>query len=243
MKAAQKNQEQNQSRIRDLMTMRYLKPLFISLGLMFFQQLSGVNAVIFYTESIFEKSQSSISANLSSIFVGIANFVATIGSNIVIDKVGRKVLLNISASLMALSLLVSGGFYLAQHKEHDISEYGWVPLVTFIIYVIAFSIGYGPIPWLMMGEIFPAKIRGSAASVATAFNWSCSFVVTKIFQDLMKNFGAHGTFWCFGAICAVSIVFVLMFVPETKSHSLEHIEEKLMRKKVPKKPKVEITKL
>jgi len=217
--------------VRDLMKVAYLRPLLISLGLMFFQQLSGINAVIFYTVSIFEKSGGSVDSNLSSIIVGLANFFATLGSNLVIDKVGRKVLLNISGFFMGLSLSVLGGFFIMQHLDHDISFLGWLPLASFIVYIIAFSIGYGPIPWLMMGEIFPSKVRGHAASVATAFNWACSFAVTKCYNDLTEAVGAHGAFWFFGGLCFLSIIFVVLFVPETKGHSLENIEKHMMNKK------------
>ena len=99
-----KSSARESSGIRDLLQMAYVKPLLISLGLMFFQQLSGVNAVIFYTVSIFEKSRGTIVSNLSSIIVGLANFVATLGSNMVIDRLGRKLLLNVSGVFMALSL-------------------------------------------------------------------------------------------------------------------------------------------
>ena len=208
-----------------------MKPLMISMGLMFFQQLSGVNAIIFYTVKIFEKSQGSIDSNLSSIIVGLANFFATLGSNSVIDRVGRKVLLNISGLLMALSLIILGAFFFMQHSESDVSNLGWLPLATFITYITAFSIGYGPIPWLMMGEIFPSKVRGHAASVATAFNWTCSFIVTKTFSDLMDTVGAYGTFWFFGIVCLLSVIFVTLFVPETKGHSLEDIENHMLKKK------------
>lgn len=136
--------------VRELMKMAYLRPLLISLGLMFFQQLSGINAVIFYTVSIFEKSGGSVDSNLSSIIIGLANFIATLGSNMVIDRVGRKVLLNISGFFMAVSLGALGVFFILQHLEHDLEHVGWLPLATFIVYIVAFSIGYGPIPWLMV---------------------------------------------------------------------------------------------
>lgn len=89
-----------------------------------------------------------------------------------------------------------------------------------------------------MGEIFPSKVRGHAASVATAFNWACSFIVTKTFNDLLETLGAHGAFWFFGILCFISIFFVIAFVPETKGYSLEAIEQKMLEKS--KKPKAAI---
>ena len=78
-----------------------------------------------------------------------------------------------------------------------------------------------------MGEILPAKIRGSAASVVTGFNWFCTFVVTKTFQDVTSALGEDGAFWMFGLICVVGLVFVIAFVPETRGRSLEEIEKRL----------------
>ena len=103
---------------------------------------------------------------------------------------------------MMLSLLAFGGYFFAKESRfcsiraqkylffhiHDyIISYlppGWIPLVALMVYVVSFSIGFGPIPWLMMGELFPSRIRGAAASIATAFNWTCTFIVTKSFMDL-----------------------------------------------------------
>lgn len=92
-----------------------------------------------------------------------------------------------------------------------------------------------------MGEIFPGKVRGHAAAVATAFNWACSFAVTKSFNDLIESVGAHGAFWFFGIFCFLSIFFVTLFVPETKGHSLENIEKRMMEKKPSKE--IELTRL
>jgi len=85
---------------------------------------------------------------------------------------------------MIVTLSILGGFFYCKTYGPDVSHLGWLPLTCFVIYILGFSLGFGPIPWLMMGEILPAKIRGPAASVVTAFNWFCTFVVTKTFQDL-----------------------------------------------------------
>lgn len=172
----------------DLMKKSNLKPLSISLGLMFFQQLSGINAVIFYTVSIFEDAGSTIDKNLCTIIVGVVNFMATFFGILLIDRLGRKILLYISGTAMTITLATLGTFFYMKNAGSDVSSIGWLPLASFVIYVLGFSLGFGPIPWLMMGEILPAKIRGTAASVATAFNWSCTFIVTKSFADMIGEF-------------------------------------------------------
>lgn len=88
---------------------------------------------------------------------------------------------------MILSLGVFGAyFYLKDYSSKEVvgETPGWIPLIALMVYVVSFSIGFGPIPWLMMGEVFPSRIRGTAASFATAFNWACTFLVTKTFMDL-----------------------------------------------------------
>ncbi|XP_044020908.1 facilitated trehalose transporter Tret1-like isoform X2 [Aphidius gifuensis] len=216
-----------QSPVYEMLKKKNLKPLLISLGLMFFQQFSGINAVIFYTVQIFEMAGSSVPKNTSTIIVGIVNFASTFIATALIDRLGRKVLLYISTIAMITTLFSLGTFFYIKEKypDVDIINYGWVPLTSLVIFVIGFSLGFGPIPWLMMGEILPASIRGPAASVATAFNWFIVFTVTKTFQDTMSAIGAGPTFWIFGAICCVALIFVIIWVPETRGRSLEEIEK------------------
>uniref|UniRef100_A0A1B6E2N3 Major facilitator superfamily (MFS) profile domain-containing protein n=1 Tax=Clastoptera arizonana TaxID=38151 RepID=A0A1B6E2N3_9HEMI len=223
----QAEKDDGSSACSELFSKRYARPLLISIGLMFFQQMSGINAVIFYTVRIFQDAGSTIDENLCTIIVGIVNLASTFIATMLIDRLGRKILLYASSMLMTLTLLTLGTFFYFKSRGTDVSEYGWLPLMSFVIFVIGFSVGFGPIPWLMMGEILPAKIRGSAASLATAFNWSCTFVVTKTFTDMIALVGSHGAFWIFGGICFTGLFFVIIFVPETQGKSLEDIERNL----------------
>lgn len=149
----------SQNAIFDLLKRSNLKPLLISLGLMLFQQLSGINAVIFYTVQIFKDAGSTIDGFLCTIIVGVVNFIATFIATILIDRLGRKMLLYISASAMIVTLMTLGSFFYYKDQGHDISNIGWLPLAAFVIYVLGFSLGFGPIPWLMMGEILPGEIE------------------------------------------------------------------------------------
>ncbi|EDV36754.1 uncharacterized protein Dana_GF13115, isoform A [Drosophila ananassae] len=224
---AEADSQANQNYVVELMKPRNLKPLSISLGLMFFQQFSGINAVIFYTVSIFKDAGSTIDSYVCTIIVGVVNFMATFVATALIDKVGRKILLHFSNFAMILTLSILGAFFYCKDNGPDVSDLGWLPLTCFVVYVIGFSMGFGPIPWLMMGEILPAKVRGPAASVVTSFNWACTFIVTKTFQDMIDSLGTHGAFWLFAAVCVVGVFFVIFFVPETRGKTLEEIEQKL----------------
>lgn len=98
---------------------------------------------------------------------------------------------------MIITLATLGGYFYVKESGGDVSTIGWLPLSCLVIYVLSFSLGFGPIPWLMMGEILPAKIRGTAASVATGFNWSCTFIVTKTFADLISKISIEFDFLLF----------------------------------------------
>ncbi|CAB0016587.1 unnamed protein product [Nesidiocoris tenuis] len=233
MNKAAESEEESSVSIQDLFQKCYLWPLSIALGLMFFQQFSGINAMIFYTVEIFEDAGSTIDSNLAAIIVGLVNLSSTLVATFLIDRLGRKILLYISSSLMAITLASLGAFfYMKEVIEMDVTHLGWLPLASFVVFVIGFSLGAGPIPWLMMGEILPAKIRGRAASIATGFNWTCTFIVTKTFVDMKTYLGPHGAFWTFGVVCTIFLVFTIAFVPETQGKSLADIERKFRGEKV-----------
>lgn len=126
-----------------------LKPLLISITLMFFQQFSGINAVIFYAIQIFKNSGSSIDDNLSAITIGLVNLAATLLSTVLVDRVGRKILIYASNAIMILTLACYGTYLYYQKNNTDVGNVGWLPLFCLMIYVVGFSLGMGPIPWLM----------------------------------------------------------------------------------------------
>lgn len=220
--------EAGDSTFKEIISRKYLKSISISLGLMFFQQLSGINAVIFYTVDIFKMSGSAVDEHLSTIIVGLVNFISTFIATALIDRAGRKILLYISSVTMTITLVILGSFFFVRDNlELDVTNLGWLPLTSVMIYLLGFSLAFGPIPWLMMGEILPARIRGAAASICTAFNWLCTFTVTKTFHNIIDAISPAGTFWLFGCICFIGLFFVIVCVPETRGKSLDEIENKL----------------
>ncbi|CAH0405429.1 unnamed protein product [Chilo suppressalis] len=210
-----------------LFSKKYLPAIGISLGLMIFQQLSGINAIIFYAEEIFLMAGSSIDKNLSSIIIGIVNFISTFIATVLIDRLGRKMLLYISCVSMIVTMVTLGAYCYLNDSGVDVKNLGWLPLACLVIYVLGFSVGFGPVPWLMLGEILPSKIRGVAAAMATTTNWTCAFIVTKTFKNVSIALKMYGAMWLFTIICFIGLLFVIFFVPETRGISLEEIEKKL----------------
>ncbi|KAK9501849.1 hypothetical protein O3M35_012500 [Rhynocoris fuscipes] len=202
--------------------------LAVGLGVMLFQQLSGINAVVFYTSTIFESAGSSLDPAVATIIVGAIMFVATFVSTLVVDKLGRKPLLFASDLVMALAALILGVFFwILAHDKETALKIGWLPLTCLSVFIILFSLGYGPIPWMFIGEIFPPAIKGPASSIACLFNWVCAFLVTLLFPIISAAIGQGPTFWIFTIISLIGTVFVFFLVPETKGKSLNDIQKEL----------------
>ncbi|XP_043278857.1 facilitated trehalose transporter Tret1 isoform X2 [Venturia canescens] len=203
-----------------------IKGLIIAFGLMFFQQLSGVNAIIFYAGGIFAQATGS-NASWPTIVVGAMQVIAVFVSTIIVDKLGRRLLLLISSVSMCITTLILGVYFYCDEFGPSMENVRWLPLLCICGFIILFSIGFGPIPWMMMGEIFSSQIKGVAGSSACLFNWLMAFVVTKFYGDVKSAIGPYGAFWIFSAICGLSVVFVFFLVPETKGKTLDQIQMEL----------------
>ena len=127
-------------------------PFAMAMMVMLLQQLSGINAVIFYTTDIFEDAGSSIESDLATIIVGLVQMVSTFAAVVLVDRLGRKVLLLLSDAVMAVCLLALGVYFYMESAGTADESLGWLPLVSLMLYIFAFSIGLGPIPWLMMSK-------------------------------------------------------------------------------------------
>lgn len=202
-----------------------LRPLVVALMLMVGQQLSGVNAVIFFSVNIFNSAKTNLNSLLENIIVGGVQVVATALAAILIDKLGRRILLISSALIMIISLYGLGLYFWIQKSHPDVANsISFLPLSSLCLYIFAFSIGFGPIPWLMMSEIFSPEVKGITSSISSAFNWSLAFFVTEFFQPVVKEVGSAGTFWSFAIILLLVMTFTVFFIPETKGKSLQEIQ-------------------
>lgn len=124
------------------------KAILISFGLMFFQQLSGINAVIFYTSTIFADANVQLKPEIATIIIGIVQVIATFIATLTIDKLGRRLLLIVSDSLMALCTLILGIYSAIRVLDHEAVEgLGWLSLLSLSVFIVAFSLGFGPVPW------------------------------------------------------------------------------------------------
>ncbi|XP_073282381.1 sugar transporter ERD6-like 4 [Primulina huaijiensis] len=213
-------------RFTDLKLRRYWLPLMIGIGLLLLQQLSGANGVIFYSATIFESAGIS-SSNAATVGVGTIQVIATAISTWLVDRTGRRVLLLVSSSGMAISLfLVSVSFVVKGFVVEDSSLYdifGILSVVGVVCMILSFSLGMGPIPWLIMSEILPIKIKSLGGSVATLANWFVSWVITMT-APLLLAWSSGGTFSIYMIVSLFTLAFVAIWVPETKGKTLEEIQ-------------------
>jgi len=198
------------------------KRLAVGMLLALFSQVTGVNAVLYYGSIIIREhfpTQSAGMALASNVIIGIVNLIATLVAMVFLDRWGRRVILMTASGGMALALacLVIG-----------LNVHGAPPslmLLSILFYVAFFAFGMGPGPWLIISEIFPTKVRGRAASIATATLWSGALLVTFTFLSLVNVLKLWGIFAVFGALSFICFLYVWKAVPETKGRTLEQIQE------------------
>jgi len=201
------------------------KPLIVGVALAVFQQITGINTVIYYAPTIFQSAgmSSASVAILATAGVGLVNVIMTVVAMRLLDVVGRRALLLWGLGGMIVMLLVlAAGFALGTG--------GWVALVTVgsvAAYVGFFAIGLGPVFWLLISEIFPLAVRGRGMSVATVANWGSNFAVTLVFPPLVAALGSASAFLAFAVLSVGAFIFTLRMVPETSGRSLEEIEAQL----------------
>ncbi len=192
---------------------------FVGIGLAIFQQITGVNTIIYYSPEILRMAgyPSAQAAIVAAGIIGVVNVLITIVSIFLIDRLGRRFLLLFGTAGMAVSLTLVG---LAFHSHTT----GKPVFYAVIAYIVFFGISLGPVVWLIISEIYPTKIRGKAMSLATLTVWGANWVVAGTFLSLTHGVGFTGTFWIYAVICLFAFLFCFAFVPETKNKSLEDIE-------------------
>jgi len=203
---------------------RSLRPaLVVGIGLAIFQQVTGINTVIYYAPTIIQSAgiPSASGAILATAGIGMVNVLMTIVSMWLLDRAGRRPLLLVGICGMIISLGLLG---LAFHTQSG-GRLAWVAVITLMAYVASFAISLGPIFWLLIAEIYPLKVRGLAEGVAATTNWVANLAVSLTFLSLVQALGASTTFWVYGGLAVGALLFSYYVVPETKGRTLEEIEQ------------------
>lgn len=196
--------------------------LVVGLLLSFFQQVTGINAVIYYAPDIFQLVgyPTDESAILATVGVGGINVIATILAVWLLDKAGRRKLLLIGLVGMFVSL---GCIALAFYNKSPALD--TISMIALMSYVAFFAIGLGPVTWVIISEIYPLAVRGKAMSLATLVNWVFNYLLALTFIDIVGSLGTGPTFMIFAALCVLAFIFILKMVPETKGKKLGEIQK------------------
>ena len=202
-----------------------VKPaLIIGVSVAIFQQLTGINTVIYYAPTIFQFAgiTSASSAILATVAVGVVNVIFTVVAIALLDRVGRRPLLLIGLAGMTFSLTLLGAVFFLPSL---LSSLGDLAVVGLMLYVASFAIGLGPVFWLLISEIYPLRVRGLAMSIASEANWGSNLIIALTFLTLVQVLGRSGTFWLYALVGVGAWIFAFLLVPETKGKTLEEIEE------------------
>jgi sugar porter (SP) family MFS transporter len=205
------------------------RPLMIGVGLAVFQQITGINAIIYYADQIFGFAGFSTpqdQAAATTWAIGAVNVLATFVAVAYVDRFGRKPLLLIGLVGMGTSLAVVGFCFLKLDDATGQGESmaGIFTLVALVVFIASFAFSLGPIVWTIINEIFPNRVRGRGVAIATAANWASAWLVSQFFLTLIDAIGKSATFWLFAGFSVLAYLFIVRFVPETKGRTLEEIE-------------------
>jgi SP family xylose:H+ symportor-like MFS transporter len=198
--------------------------IIISILMAAFQQLTGINVVLYYAPKIFQNSGIKLDISLlQTILVGIVNLIFTVVAIFTVDKLGRKPLLIVGGSIMGIAMTAIGFTFYGENM-------GILALIFILLYIAGFAMSWGPVMWVVLSEMFPNSIRG-AMSIATATVWITDLIISWSFPVLDGNTWLvdkfhHGfAYWLYAGICILAVIFVWKMVPETKGKTLEQIEK------------------
>ncbi|MEO7193671.1 MAG: sugar porter family MFS transporter [Pseudonocardiaceae bacterium] len=218
---------QRKSTARDLLNPKIRRALRIGIALAIFQQITGINTIIYYAPTLLSAAGFGASAALAAnVGFGIVNVSMTMVAIWLLDRTGRRPLLLSGTTGMAVGMATLAlTFLIGGSQLHGPGAV--VAIIGLFVYTGSFAVGLGPVFWLLISEIYPVKIRGRAMSVATIANWGANFVVTVSFLTLLAAIGDAGTFFLFGFLTLVALGYFYRQVPETKNRTLPEIERDL----------------
>ncbi|TCT41107.1 sugar porter (SP) family MFS transporter [Martelella mediterranea] len=189
------------------------------------QQLSGINAIIYYAPEIFKQAGFSgqMTQLLATVGVGVVNVALTIVAMYLVESIGRRKLLILGFVGTSISMAVVTGATMAA-----IPASPYIALFGIFAFIAFFAVSLGPLPWLYMSELFPLRLRPRGMALASVANWFFNFIVALLFPVLLSGIGIVGTFGIFTICCVAGIIYAIAVAPETKGVSLEEIEQRMV---------------
>lgn len=217
-------QEDHKEKLKDLWLPAFRPILTMGITIAVFQQITGINAILYYAPEIIKKTGvNNENALLQTIGIGIIMFLFTLVAIWMVDKVGRKILLLMGCAIMGLSLVGVASCFHFQYFEN------YLVLLFLMLYIAGFSASLGSVTWVILSEIFPNRIRGLALSVSTLLLWIADFVASFSFPVLNEKLGVETTLLFFSTLCGIYYLYIKRRIPETKGKTLEELEKMLVK--------------
>ncbi|XP_041813822.1 solute carrier family 2, facilitated glucose transporter member 6 [Chelmon rostratus] len=226
-----------------LATPVYYRPILISVVMRFLQQMTGITPILVYLEPIFSQSKVSLEPRYDAALVGAVRLFSVAIAAFLMDRAGRKALLYTSSMLMFLSALTltmishttacppspapyNGTVSLdySGHSDTGSTAAGIIPLISTMVFIFGYAMGWGPITWLLMSEVLPLVARGVASGLCVTVSWLTAFMLTHTFTHLVDRYGLYVPYLCFTVVCVLCLLFNAVCIPETRNRSLEEIE-------------------
>nr|XP_020453517.1 solute carrier family 2, facilitated glucose transporter member 6-like [Monopterus albus] len=234
---------QSKVTLSQLATPIFYRPIMISVVMRFLQQMTGITPILVYLQPIFAKSQVSLEPKYDAAIVGLVRLLSVATAASLMDKAGRKALLYTSSMLMFLSALtltinshttycppgpappnLTALNYSPPLEASQPSLAGLIPLISTMVFIFGYAMGWGPITWLLMSEVLPLVARGVASGLCVTVSWLTAFMLTHAFTLLVDSYGLYVPYLGFTVVCVLCLLFNAVCIPETRSRSLEEIE-------------------
>lgn len=209
---------------KDVLDVSNRRPLTIGLSLMLFQQITGQPSVLYYAAKIFQAAgfADAEEATGVALILGVFKLLMTAVAVATVDRLGRRPLLLYGVSAVAVSLVILG--FASSSVFNQTGLAAWINLGALLLYVSAYQVSFGPISWLIVGEVFPLKVRGQAIALASLTNFGSNFLVSLVLPTVQNAYGPASTYFIFSLIGVAAVVTIYHIVPETKGKTLEEIE-------------------
>lgn len=214
---------------REIIQPPNLWPVGVGAAMMVAQQTTGITAVVFFTSNILDAGEDGLDPGTASTLIGVVNFIGTFVGMFALAIYKRRFLLRLSTVVVVGPLLILSLFFWAQEAGGTMSALtktlNLVPILALLVYMVGFALGWGPIPWVFLGEGMPSRVRGIAVAAVIAVNWASAFLVTKTFGWCMESLGAHNTFLGYAVLTAISSILIHQALPETFQQSVAQMDQ------------------
>ncbi|RZF43762.1 hypothetical protein LSTR_LSTR009185 [Laodelphax striatellus] len=206
-----------------------LRALHLTCGLIFIQQFSGINAVQFYTQQIFARASDAraLSPSTACVLLGAVQAVSAIFTPAIVKYLGLKWPLIVSGVGITVSHFMLGLYYFLDNSGYNVDCIQLLPVISLLSFTFFFCFGFGPLPWAIMGEMFPPNMKAMSSAFVTSFCFALMFFITKFFSNFSLIMGSHSSFWLFSFLSLLGTIFTAVYLPNTKGMSLQDIQDLL----------------